>query len=172
MEKHPLIKSNGMLFQFSCWTAALLQYLWFASCSIATYFLPHSPLPGFNERKGEHHPWEILILLVWGWAERATREVWMLCLHPDPHSRNNFSLPGAPGGPEEPMTPSPILISPAYCLHGDGDTLCCSWLSTVWGWACLSTAPAPGAASLAWVLRSFHSHSCTGSDFSEKQVYD
>lgn len=45
-----------MLFQFSCWTAALPQYLWFGSCSITTDFLPCSPLPGFNERKGEHHP--------------------------------------------------------------------------------------------------------------------
>lgn len=45
-----------MLSQFSCWTAALPPYLWFGSCSITTYFLPLSPLPGFNERKGEHHP--------------------------------------------------------------------------------------------------------------------
>ena len=45
-----------MLFQFLCWTAALPQYLWFGSCSITTYFLPRSPLPGFNERKGEHYP--------------------------------------------------------------------------------------------------------------------
>lgn len=122
-----------MLFQFLCWTASIHQYLWFGSCTITTYFLSRSPLPGFNERKSEHHPLGNTHFIGLGLRWKRQKKSVNAVLTSSSSHQEQFQLAWSPGDPEIPMTPSPILISPDYCLCGHGYTLCCSWLSPLWG---------------------------------------
>lgn len=108
-------------------------------------------------RKVNITSWEILILLAWGWDKRPIQfeQFWFAW------------RPGESRGANESFTHlDPSQLPPAWWLA----TLCGSWLYTVQGSACLSMAY---LGQPAWhECCSFHNHCCTGSDFSEKQMYD
>lgn len=148
-EKYPLVKSNRMAFQFSCWTAAQPRYLWIGSCC----FLSCSPL---GEGRWASPLGKYFIGLGLRW--KSHRRIAMLTASSPQQEQFQFGW-----GFRKPRWANESFT------HLD-----LSWLSPSWPWEyfVLNTIPAPAATGLAWLQRSFSTHCCTGNDFSEKQMYD